>query len=92
MDKFTGMVDSKRIGEFISAALTMDSLGEDENLISGLIIEADKAVAAGDLVTAERLVNEVLSHEKWIEKYGGRMMLLLAYINVKNNQFNEAYH
>jgi thioredoxin len=91
VDTFVGIPENKRIGEFVQAALSIESLGSDENMAFGMVTEAEKMITKGDFATAEGLVTELLSHENWREKYGGRSLLLKPYGLVKLDTLCEAF-
>lgn len=92
VDSFVGIPADKRLGEFINAALTMEGLKTDENMAQGMLLEAEKFIEKGELDTADGLARELYTYDNWKEKYGGRVLLLRAYVAVKKGDTQAAFN
>ena len=86
VDMFSGMVDEKKLEEFVNTAKAMEMLGHDQRVVGNLLKTADEAAVNGEYGKARKIYEEAYSYEKWRGQLGAHISIGLAYCFVHGLQ------
>jgi len=79
IDSFVGIPEQKVLEEFINTAYAIDALGKDGEVAGAMLKRGEEYLEGGQLDLAEKVYNELMSHEKWRDEMMGEISIGLAY-------------